>query len=78
MSKEVTITWYPYPKEKPPKDREEYLVTEVYTNEGSDKLVVSSLFYSKYNNGFAETDYRKVIAWAEQPKPYIAGEEEST
>lgn len=67
-----TITWHPYPKEKPPKTGY-YIVSASNYMDGKDPYVdiwqfcKSEMFIKVGYIGIPESH---VVAWAEMPKPY--------
>ena len=60
------ITWHPYPKEKPPKTRQTYLVSAYRGGE----LVVFEDFYGEFDDAMTFALGCQVVAWAEMPKAY--------
>lgn len=62
--KTTTITWHPYPQEKPT-ENERYLLTCEY------KCCIGVTYGKWWDDEFVDIDEEgKVIAWAELPKAY--------
>lgn len=65
------IEWHPYPKEKPTRESEYYLVTAL---RGGEHQVCTAWWIDEAYRFGIFTD--RVTAWAELPKPYEEGAEE--
>ena len=60
---ESKIEWYPYPKEKPPKNKSMYMVSV----KAGNKTFTGALKWLKRKFMFCD---KFVTAWAEMPEPY--------
>lgn len=66
---ENSVKWHPFPKSKPKNDGE-YLTTVLFKT--GDKYVISNYWICNGGNGkWVEGFEHNIIAWAEQPEPYI-------